>query len=174
MWPKFDCFWSAIRRRIKFFTCCGIASWTKIQSNLRGKQTFLIFDDCHYMLQNVDEITCLPCPVNWVFIQSLTNIEVAFFFLTTIYLSNNWIASLKVLLTLFLNSIVTCCAGISKSYIEMMAIFTCSVPFHNMLGNILYNKLLLLQINDLHNLTFIPQNVNYLINWDPATYEFTE
>ena len=53
----------------------------KIQSNLRGKQIFVIFNDCQYMLRNVDEITSLPFPVNWVFIQSLTNIEVAFFLL---------------------------------------------------------------------------------------------
>ena len=67
--PKVCQFSSAMRRRIRFFSCCGNTSWTKILSNLRRKQIFVIFNDCQDMLKNVDEIIGRPFPVNGVFNQ---------------------------------------------------------------------------------------------------------
>ena len=43
MRPKVHWFSSAMRRRIRVFTCCGNTSWTKFRSNLWRKQIFVIF-----------------------------------------------------------------------------------------------------------------------------------
>ena len=71
MRPKVHCFWSVIRRRIRFFDmmlhCSCKTNWTKkIQSNLWRKLFFVIFNDCQDMLHNVDEIISWPFPVNRV------------------------------------------------------------------------------------------------------------
>ena len=91
---KVHLFWSAIRRRIRFFLyVVTIQSWTKFRSNLLRRQIFVIFNDCQDMLQNVDEIISLSFPVIRVSNWRLTNIEVGFMS-QPFFLINNWIASL--------------------------------------------------------------------------------
>ena len=53
------------------------ASGQKFQSDLRRKQTFVIFNDCQHMLQNVDKII-ISSIITGVFKWTLTNIEVCF------------------------------------------------------------------------------------------------
>ena len=70
-------FLSAIGRRIRLFTCCRNTSRTKFQSDLWGKRIFAIFNHCQDKLQNLDETISWPFPVNWIFNQRLTEIEVS-------------------------------------------------------------------------------------------------
>ena len=74
MRPKVYRFWSAMRRRIRFF-CMLWQAGQKIRSN-RRKQIFVIFNNCQGMLQNVDEIIGRPFPVNEVFNRRLISFEV--------------------------------------------------------------------------------------------------
>ena len=66
------------QKKNQTFTFCCNTSWTKFQSNLQRKEILVIFNDCQDMLQNFDEIISQPFPVNRLFNQILTNIEVGF------------------------------------------------------------------------------------------------
>ena len=54
-----------------FLHAVAIQAGQKFRSDLRRKRIFVIFNDCQYMLQNVDEIISQPFPVNRVFKGSL-------------------------------------------------------------------------------------------------------
>ena len=100
---KFIVFDLQLKEESDFLHTAAIQAGQKIQSKFQRKQIFLIFNDFQDMLQNVDEIISWPFPVNWVFNQRLTNIEVGF--ILKPFFDYNWIMRLKVCLKLVFNSI---------------------------------------------------------------------
>ena len=100
----------------------AIQAGQKFLSNLWRKQILDVFNNCQDMLQNVDDITTLPFPVNWVFNQRLTNIEHwSWFYFTNIFVNNNGIARLKVHLKVVLN----CMANTTTQQAKLWPCFHC-------------------------------------------------